>query len=1301
MKLSLPLPIRARLSQMIFLAAMLWSVGARPAEPLISLDYRVTGTALQVTPTDLSVPKGLAGSVLVSVVSGGSTNNAAVTQLTSGAYVQAVIRGPGFPSPQRLVAAPNTPLLLPPIALVGDYQLDNIALVDAASGETRLEGSPSSVPVHVFDEVLVSRVTSRPLTTEEIQEKGIFIDESNFRAVEFNVSFVLDGRTIPVSFPVVAPRFTDSTELVPAAEVESRLQQAAALNRRIASEVVQLPDDFQTANLNIQLQGIDFQVVDPGEGESLALTIPPIPALMVIPGNIGYLHQFFSVKIFTENASPLGSGLSVDNIQASLQLPSGPDGLPAASYDQPGDDPLRFARIGPDKIIQPVLPVVDPGPDTELGTSDDVGLLQPGQTGQAEFLVEGLQQGLQVMDLDLTANLHGLVAGDVKVQGKAAGSVLVRNPKFSITFTHPRTVRAGEPYTASINVLNTGETPANLVQVSLNRNSLSGAIFDAGQSESIALGTILPGQSASATYHMIAQRTGDILFSDLTTGDDSVTGRFRFSMGVDEQGVPLSPDTIAMPDFVNSLPPELVAAANRVLGQALGIATAAQLPPDIPSIRKSIITRRVLDLAEAGQRVQYGDPLSRVLPDLLRDWQGGREANSGFDTLLRNTDAGAAWRSVLFAEMEAADRLDGTARLIDRAPDLTGLGQSFVLASAGSGQLRADFDNGETSATLGGSTQPYAHVYGGSNGVWAVSADLTNGVFTWTFTNRPASGDMAVLLVNTNGQARQLHWQVASPPASAIYRFALNDPTSRLQADVDGDGSADMSLAATETIVDELPPSLVAVNQDLMVNAGRPGNPCIGPPYQNYGTVVAVVFSKPITQTFAGATNSYLVDGENGANSVQVQPSGRVALLNLRKGISAIRPRHLTVTGVTDARGNPLIAAATPIQSFVPGTTIPFTGGVTVTGRVLKGDGSPAAGVPVTLTMYDQGHGPYGCEDWTRRVSQVLTDSGGNFDLDFVMSGIPYSISASDTSGLSTSALQLIMASTIATSPDKQKLQELISNATQPGSLLALLSANSLPQAVAIVEGLDRALVRDIVPIGSGREGQQVPIALRFRGRATVTGQVVAEDGVTPVPNAAVNLYPDPSSRELGRGVFSDNSGQFIFTGVPLGVFSVDVSTSDKRAATVLGVLDTPEQITNVVVALPANPVVYGALRGQVFDSDNLTTIPNARVFLGKYISGANIVKDVVRLVEADADGVWEITNAPIKTLDLVAVNFDGTRKGIRRDIISARQPGHLRQHHVTSGHHGLWPGSIRRRTARHQCARGRRRGPGSLRRQR
>ena len=574
MKLSYSQPLFRAL-----LATLLLGCGGGSAASLASLEYRISGSQLLVTPPALSVPKAVPGSVFVELT--GPSN-----AVPSGAYVEALLRGPSFAA-RRLIGQPNAPLILPLLPLVGDYQLDNIRLVDGATGQTRLEGSPASVPIHVFDEVLVSRVTSRPLTLAEIQEKGIVIDDANFRAVEFEVGFVLDGKTIPVKFPVIAPSFKQSTDIIPKAELEERLAKAAELNQEIAA-TVQLPPALEQSQLNIQITGVNFEFADVEE-QNLGLGIPPIPALVIIPGNIGFLNQFFSVQIFTENGAPTGSGLSVVNVKARMILPAGPDRLPAASYDQPGDDPLRFARLGPDKIVQPIQAVVRPGPDAKVGTSDDILRLQPGESGQGEFFVEGLQEGLHVMDIELSADLEGLAAGIVKVKGKAAGSVLVRNPKFSLAFSHPKTIRSGEPYEASVTVLNTGSTPANLVSVTLPAASISGGALESPQT--VELGTLLPGESGVARFRFRAQRTGAISFSNLTTGDDSVQGRFRLTMGIDERGVALSPDSIGMPDFVNALPTNLISAANRVLGQALSVATAAQLPPGVIKVAEDRSTK--------------------------------------------------------------------------------------------------------------------------------------------------------------------------------------------------------------------------------------------------------------------------------------------------------------------------------------------------------------------------------------------------------------------------------------------------------------------------------------------------------------------------------------------------------------------------------------------------------------------------------------------------------------------------------------------------------------------------------------
>ena len=255
---------------------------------------------------------------------------------------------------------------------------------------------------------------------------------------------------------------------------------------------------------------------------------------------------------------------------------------------------------------------------------------------------------------------------------------------------------------------------------------------------------------------------------------------------------------------------------------------------------------------------------------------------------------------------------------------------------------------------------------------------------------------------------------------------------------------------------------------------------------------------------------------------------------------------------------------------------------------------------------------------------------------------------------------------------------QLINSSTNAASLLALLSAGSLAQAVAVVEGLDRAIINDSVAIGSSREGQTVPFVLRFRGRATVTGQVVAADGVTPVINAAVNLFPDPSTLELGRGVFSDGTGQFSFPGVPLGVFSVQVATSDHRSATVLGFVNTPGQTTNLVISLPNTVVLYATVGGQVFDSDNITPIPNARIYLGRYFN--NAITGVIGMTTADTSGSWQVTNVPIQTVE----HRGGHLRWHTLGGAPGRQPGgqrdHLRQRDAAGGHHRVRTGYVRQR---------------------
>src|SRR5207249_8582393 len=61
------------------------------------------------------------------------------------------------------------------------------------------------------------------------------------------------------------------------------------------------------------------------DDEALSFGPPPINALLVIPGNIAFLNQFFSVLLVVSNVAPGGTPLVLRDVQAKITLPVGQD----------------------------------------------------------------------------------------------------------------------------------------------------------------------------------------------------------------------------------------------------------------------------------------------------------------------------------------------------------------------------------------------------------------------------------------------------------------------------------------------------------------------------------------------------------------------------------------------------------------------------------------------------------------------------------------------------------------------------------------------------------------------------------------------------------------------------------------------------------------------------------------------------------------------------------------------------------------------------------------------------------------
>ena len=140
-------------------------------------EIRVLGLGLRVEPERQTVPKDVA-TIVSSFLQLPPSQNDEVSPFAPGTVLKATLRGPSLTAPLELTAAPNTPFNIPPLSVPGIHTLDEIRL--EVGGQVLMRGTPESVTIEVIEKLLVTQVTTRPLTAKEIREKGIVFDKSNF-----------------------------------------------------------------------------------------------------------------------------------------------------------------------------------------------------------------------------------------------------------------------------------------------------------------------------------------------------------------------------------------------------------------------------------------------------------------------------------------------------------------------------------------------------------------------------------------------------------------------------------------------------------------------------------------------------------------------------------------------------------------------------------------------------------------------------------------------------------------------------------------------------------------------------------------------------------------------------------------------------------------------------------------------------------------------------------------------------------------------------------------------------------------
>ena len=278
--------------------------------------------------------------------------------------------------------------------VAGDYEIGNLRI--ERNGLPVLDVAPSRIPLKVIDQILVTSVKTRPLTLDEIRARGSTSrSPDNYLGFSFAIALKLESKVVTIDMPVVFDRqgnvVPDRSNRRPPRP--GRVPRAPAHDR---------PRADAAGRGGVRAAARSPKLELPGSGGGFS-----IPALLVIPGDVGYLKQFFTAQLFVANGAPVGSGLVVagrhgnDPAAPREGRRAGPQPRRLHRRERARDLSERRPAVPPDLVRDDqsvphpeTLPVAQVGPDGTPGTEDDDGALRPAEQGMADFTIRGRAGGL-------------------------------------------------------------------------------------------------------------------------------------------------------------------------------------------------------------------------------------------------------------------------------------------------------------------------------------------------------------------------------------------------------------------------------------------------------------------------------------------------------------------------------------------------------------------------------------------------------------------------------------------------------------------------------------------------------------------------------------------------------------------------------------------------------------------------------------------------------------------------------------------------------------------------------------------
>ncbi|HEX9161125.1 MAG TPA: hypothetical protein VF980_05390, partial [Thermoanaerobaculia bacterium] len=970
--------MRFRRAAALLVAQSLCAAVVAGAE-ITSGSLQIQGVSLEIETT--AVTTGLDIPTTIQTKFAGKTNDAA--PLLDGLLAVGDLTGPGIDTPIRLTTSPGFRFQIPGFSREGIYLLQNVRLMKG--GEFIAPAMPSSASITVAN-VLQTTVKVRQLTAEELRARGIVVDGRNFNVYEYSFTFLVNGELVEVPFPVIVdPRTHEVTPIV--RETPFTLPPVTQIQppRWSPPDVIafELPPDETNA-------GDQSGGANSGE-QHVSSKRASIPAAIIIPNSLAVLHEFVAVILSVSNGAPSGSTARLDDVRATIKIPAA----------------LRTAKSNPSVAFGQPVPIVDP--------STGVTFLIAQAKGEAEWDLEGLQPGTHTVEIEVRATLKEAGQPDVPLKATPRASIVVHDPRFNITFSHPDTVRKGIDYSTFSFVTNMSGgaqtlrvgngVPSCDQSAGANVCRVGGADFDDL--------TLASGEMRVIEYKLRSGVTGHVFATAGTISDDAISAAVQLQMGVSETGIPLSPATLVMPYYAQFVAPDLLDANLQLLGLGYSLATAPvnQVTAKFPRVIRSDVFYRAGDIARAGQRMfiseSNADAKREALAHLALDLLGNGVELREWDDLRRSEKSGRDAGASVIRELNAIG-MNGRATIgefVDLFASATAYRTPFVVAIA-------------HGAAISGNDRPYAVAIRGASGR---RADGPNEAASGWIRDLPFSdvSRFDVPALNRSGEIALVgRWAedvdlvvtpaVSGPVALDIIFPGATDGTA-MRAHLDLNGTAGQALrvpltrgattinallpnggfnaTAAATSVAIAPLQAVAARQDLNLDPE--------------GHKVSVLFNRPVaiqsgadwltkfSAQIAFNRDSVIYNGPRSVFAAAPQDDQRVVNLSFDNVLTTNAAYAISVSPLVDPISQHEVTFTQPLQPKIDNAR---PAGI-VYGKFLKGDNTPIGAAEVRLysghfrgcrSGLMDGEPPVDCNPYAEAPQYGRTDADGTFLFEYI-----------------------------------------------------------------------------------------------------------------------------------------------------------------------------------------------------------------------------------------------------------------------------------------------------------------------------